>query len=440
MSLPDNTKRVPPGPTDPVTLGIDPDTLATLEELKSRYGNMVRVSKPGGRAAHFINDAAAVRKLLVKHHSRYRKGPGFERVKMLLGNGLIVSDGDIWRRSRRMIQPSFSRQNVHRLIGVMTDCTRSRAAKWESVAAEGGSLDITQEMNDFALELILKCIFGADYEDHILVDGRNPFAFLSKDSARDLRVVMQVRESRDLISRVIAKRRSSAGDMPFDFLAMYMSATDKNGQPFTDAELLDELITLIVAGYETSAGTLNWAWFLLATHPNAELELLREANANLSDVDALDQQVLTDMCYAQQLLEETLRLYPPVWLFTRRAEDDDKLEGYDIEAGADIYLSPYILHRTEEYWPNPANFDPGRFDLERSPYKKGERPYYPFSLGPRRCLGEYFSFLEMKVHLGLLIQRFHMTLVSDPDPELDLGINLRTRHSIILRPEIRDRL
>lgn len=439
MNLPDNRKRIPPGPADAVRLGIDPDTLATLEALQSQHGNIVGVRKPSGRAACFINDASAVRRLLVKHHARYRKGPGFERVKMLLGNGLIVSDGDVWRRSRRMIQPAFSRQNVHRLIEVMVDCTRSRAESWEAVAAEGASLDITQEMNDFALELILKCIFGADYEDQIMAGGKNPFAFLSKDSARDLRVVMQVRESRNLISQVIANRRKSGEDIPFDFLAMYMSATDKVGQPFTDAELLDELITLIVAGYETSAGTLNWAWFLLATHPDAELALLREASERIVDERELDQQVLTDMCYTQQLLEETLRLYPPVWLFTRRADEDDELEDYDIEAGTDIYLSPYILHRTDEYWPNPDKFDPARFGPEVSPYKKGERPYFPFSLGPRRCLGEYFSFLEMKVHLGLLIQRFHMTLVSDRDPELDLGINLRTRHSILLRPELRDR-
>lgn len=439
MNLPDNRKRVPPGPTDPVTLGIDPDTLATLEELQSQYGNMVGVRKASGRAAYFINDATAVRRLLVKQHARYRKGPGFERVKMLLGNGLIVSDGETWRRSRRMIQPAFSRQNVHRLIEVMIACTKSRAASWDTVAEEGGSLDITQEMNDFALELILRCIFGADYDDQIMVGGKNPFAFLSKDSARDLRVVLQVRESRDLISQVIAKRREKAREMQFDFLSMYMSATDKDDQPFTDTELLDELITLIVAGYETSAGTLNWAWFLLATHADAELALLREASESISDAAELNQQVLTDMSYTQQLLEETLRLYPPVWLFTRRAAEDDTLVDYDIEAGTDIYLSPYILHRTDAYWPDPEKFDPMRFAEEQSNHKKGERPYFPFSLGPRRCLGEYFSFLEMKVHLGLLIQRFRMTLVSDRDPELDLGINLRTRNSIILRPELRDR-
>lgn len=218
---------------------------------------------------------------------------------------------------------------------------------------------------------------------------------------------------------------------------MYMGATDKNGKGFSDEELLDELVTLIVAGYETSAGTLNWTWFLIAKHSHAEAALLEEAERLLFDFTEITQQTLTDLVYSQQLLEESLRLYPPVWLFTRRAIEDDALSDFDVASGTDIYLSPYILHRTKEYWPDPERFEPKRFGPD-SPYKKGERPYFPFSLGPRRCLGEYFSFLEMKVHLGLLIQRFHMTLESEQEPELDLGINLRTKNSIILRPELRE--
>jgi len=428
--------RIPPGPTEQLALGIDTETLVTLQNMQATHGNVVSITRSNGRQAYFINDPDEVRKLLVKHHTRYRKGPGFERVKMLLGNGLIVSDGAVWRRSRRMIQPAFSRQNAHRLIELMVQCAEARAAQWEAVAAAGETLDITQEMSDFALELILRCIFGTDYEDRILANGENPFAFLSRDSARDLRVVMQVRESRKLVLDVINARREQGDHEQFDFLSMYMSATDKEGQRFTDDELLDELVTLIVAGYETSAGTLNWAWFLIAKNPQAEAALLHEASTIMPDVGAINQQTLTDMTYTQQLLEETLRLYPPVWLFTRRAAEDDALTNYDVPEGTDIYLSPFILHRTAEFWPDPEQFDPDRFGPE-STHKKGDRPYYPFSLGPRRCLGEYFSFLEMKVHLGLLIQRFHMTLVSDQDPELDLGINLRTQQSIILRPSLR---
>jgi cytochrome P450 len=438
MTLSNNTHRMPPGPSEPLSLGIDTGTLRTLEDVRSRHGSVVSIRQTSGRLAYFINDPDEVRQLLVKNHARYRKGPGFERVKMLLGNGLIVSDGATWRRSRRMIQPAFSRQNVHRLIQLMVECAEDRATRWAAIANAGETLDITQEMSDFALLLILRCIFGADYEKQILASGENPFAFLSRDSARDLRVVMQVRESRKLVLDVIKARRLQGDNGEFDFLSMYMSATDKDDLHFSDDELLDELITLIVAGYETSAGTLNWAWFLLANNPQAEAALLDEAASLIPDAGMIRQETLTDMSYTQQLLEETLRLYPPVWLFTRRAAEDDTLNSHDVPAGTDIYLSPYILHRTAEYWPEPEQFRPDRFGPD-GPHKKGDRPYFPFSLGPRRCLGEYFSFLEMKVHLGLLIQRFHMTLVSDQNPELDLGINLRTQQPIVLRPSLRDR-
>lgn len=437
MTLPNEDSRIPPGPDGPVALGVDPETLGILLKLRREYGDMVAIAKPDGRQAWFVNDAAEVRKLLTRRHHRYQKGPGFERVKMLLGNGLIVSDGEAWRRSRRMIQPAFTRQNVHRLISLMVTCSEVRAVTWESIARDGGTLDITQEMSDFALELILRCIFGPDYEKHIVASGENPFAFLSKDSERNLRIVMQVRQTRDLIMAIIEERRGRVEHETFDFLSMYMSATDKSGAHYSDEELLDELVTLIVAGYETSAGTLNWAWYLLAQHNDAESELLAEAGRLMPDGKAIDQETLTGMTWCQQLLEETLRLYPPVWLFTRRAVEADELTDYDVSAGTDILLSPYILHRTESYWANPDKFDPSRFG-PGGPYKKGERPYFPFSLGPRRCLGEYFSFLEMKVHLGLLIQKFRMTLVSDREPALDLGINLRTESSIILRPELRN--
>jgi cytochrome P450 len=142
------------------------------------------------------------------------------------------------------------------------------------------------------------------------------------------------------------------------------------------------------------------------------------------------------MHYAQAVLEETLRLYPPVWLFTRRASQDDSLTDYDLDAGTDVYLSPFILHRTGEFWPEPERFNPDRFGPDGE-LKKGERPYFPFSLGPRRCLGEYFSFLEMKIHLGLLAQKFVMTGSEGELPPLDLGINLRSATDIFLYPRLR---
>ena len=371
MTLADQERRPIPGPETPVSLAIDPETLVTLRQLQRDYGDAVQVTTKTGRTAIFLNEADDVRRLLVRNHSRYRKGPGFERVKMLLGNGLIVSDGDVWRRSRRMIQPAFSRQNINGLIDIMVECAERRAGLWDAVAGAGGELAITQEMNEFALELILRCMFGDDYFTLNADDGDHPFAFLSKDSARDLRIVMQVRESREILSELIEQRRARGDENQFDFLSMYMRAVDKEGMPYSDDELLDELITLMVAGYETSAGTLNWAWYLLATHAQIETELLREARTILGDNSSIDHETLGAMHYTQQVLEETLRLYPPVWLYTRKALEDDKLTHIDVPAGADIYLSPFILQRSERYWPNPEQFDPGRFAVEGGLYKKG---------------------------------------------------------------------
>ena len=435
MTEPEPDYRRPPGPDQPVSLGIDAGTLDTLLNLQREYGDMVSMRTANGRLAYFVNDAVEVRRILARRHSKYHKGPGFERVKMLLGNGLIVSDGDVWRRSRTMIQPAFSRQNVHRLTTVMVECTDRRAARWAQAATDGETLNITEETCDFALELILISIFGDDYEDRILTAGDNPFAFLSRDSTRDLSVVMKVRRLRELLLGIIEDRRAGSGSRHFDFLSMYLEATDKQGNKFSDSELLDELLTLIVAGFETSANTLNWVWYLVAKHPDVEAKLIDEAQRFLPNVSAVSAENLAAMEYTQQTLEEALRLYPPVWLFTRRSHAADELEHFDVPPGTDIYLAPYVLHRTGHYWPEPEVFNPDRFVLADKPKK--DRPYFPFSLGPRRCLGEYFSFLEMKVHLGLLLPRFRMQLVDDAEPELELAINLRSAEDIHVRPVIR---
>ena len=426
----------PPGPADAVPLGIDPETLATLQNLRDEYGDVVSMHRPNGRLAYFVNDPADVRRILVKRHAQFDKGPGFERVKMLLGNGLIVSDGDVWRRSRTMIQPAFSRQKVHALTDVMMDCALTLEKRWSAVIAAGGTINITEETNRFALDLIVISTFGEDARPWIESQGNNPFEFLSRDSARDLSVVMRVREVRLLLLELINTRRSRTAEQHFDFMSMYLAARDKSGQPFSDEELLDELITLVVAGFETSANTLNWAWYLLAKHPDVEQRLIEEAQEFLPNAAAVSHASAASMLYTQQVLEETLRLYPPVWLFTRRSNDADEIGDYDIPAGTDIYLSPYVLHRTDRHWPDAEQFNPDRFAASDQPKK--DRPYFPFSLGPRRCLGEYFSFLEMKIHLGLLLPRFRMSLVDSEDPGLELGINLRSARDIMLQPTHRE--
>lgn len=417
-----------------MALGIDPETLQTLEALRDEYGDIVAVEKPSGRLAYFINDPQEVRRILTRRHAKYSKGPGFERVKMLLGNGLIVSDGDVWRRSRTMIQPAFTRQAVHRLVDVMRDCAERRKVAWIAAVEDGRVLNINTETNDFALELILVSIFGDDCE-RIFAGDDNPFSFLSQDSARDLSVVIKARALRNYMLELVNARRASDKAYPFDFLGMYMNAEDKQGRKFDDRELLDELMNLIIAGFETSANTLAWVWHVLSDQPDVEARLLAEIAEAMPDAASVTAENLARMVYTQQVLEETLRRYPPVWLFTRRADEEDELDDFDVPAGTDIYLSPYILHHTERFYPEPQTFDPDRFLLENQPKK--DRPYFPFSLGPRRCLGEYFSFLEMKIHLARLLPVFRMIRTTDEEPALELAINLRSKGDMFLKPELR---
>ena len=194
----------------------------------------------------------------------------------------------------------------------MVGCCDRRAVHWAELAANNEHCNITSETSDFALELILISTFSTDYETRIMTEGENPFAFLSRDSTRDLSVVMKVRHLRNLLLSIIEDRRAGRGSQEFDFLSMYLQATDKNGEQFSDAELLDELMTLIVAGFETSANTLNWVWYLIARHPEVEEKLIAEAEAHLPNVSALNAESLAAMQYTQQVLEEALRLYPPV--------------------------------------------------------------------------------------------------------------------------------
>ena len=430
----DNVRR-PPGIEDAVELKADDETLADFLRLQNEYGNVVAMKSTRGRDVYFVNEPAAIQRVLVRDHEKYVKGPGFERVKLLLGNGIFVSDGAHWRRARRMAQPGFTRRKLRGLIELITERVDARAERWEAKAAANEPVDITTEMSDFALELILRAIFGPDYDDRIVADGENPFSFLAEEFSRDINLVVKFRALRKFILEIIESRRGQAAD-GFDFLSVYMAAVDKAGEPFTDRELLDEVMTLIIAGFETSAGTLNWAWYLLATHPDVAERVIDEVQGVFSEDAEVTSERLNELVYLEQVINEAMRLYPPGWVFSRRALEDTDIGDFDVPEGTDLFFSPYILHRTEEFWSQPEVFDPDRFGPDRYDADQ-ESAFIPFSLGPRRCIGEYFAMLEMKINLALLVPRFEMRALTEDAPQLDLGINLRSKGSIMLDARLR---
>jgi cytochrome P450 len=434
MTQPAPRASRPPGPAARHTLHPDAATLALLERLVAEHGETILVESDDRRDPSFvINDPAHLRQVLVANHANYVKGVGFERVKMLLGNGIIVSDGAEWRRQRTMIQPAFSRSNIAAHAEAIRAHTLELADRWAQLAATGEAIDLTAAMSDFGLQVILRAIFSTDLARLEDQPGGNPFAFLAADPTRDIRTVVRLRELSRVIQSCVNRRRST-GDRPFDFLSALMDARDrKTGAGMTDKELLDEVKTLIVAGHETSAGTLNWAWYLLSQHPAVADRLLAEL-ATLGGGTDFGFEPLMALSWLPAVLKETLRLYPPVWLFSRRAVADDTFGDYRVPAGAHVFISPYLVHRRPHLWPEPGRFDPARF-LGPAADARDPLAFIPFAAGARRCIGEYFSFVEMQMHLAILFPRFRLEHVPVPGGpvELDPAINLRARHGIRMR-------
>jgi cytochrome P450 len=431
MTQPVPHRQPPPGPAERYTLHPDAATLALLTRLTAEYGDVFRVESADRRDPSFVlHDPALIRHVLVTNHTNYVKGVGFERVKLLLGNGIIVSDGDDWRRQRTMIQPGFSRSNVAAHAEPIRAHARELAADW--AARAGGPdavIDLTATMSAFGLQVILRAIFSSDLARLEDQPGGNPFAFLAADPTRDIRTVVRMRELARVVQACIDRRRAS-GDRPFDFLSALMDARDRRtGAGMTDRELLDEVKTLIVAGHETSAGTLNWAWYRLARHPEVAARLDAELATLGPDFDF---EALMALRYLPAVLKETLRLYPPVWLFSRRAVAADRIGDLEIPAGAHVFLSPYLVHRRPQLWPDPERFDPERF-LAPDSEERERAAFIPFSAGARRCIGEYFSYVEMQTHLAILFPRFRLGLVDTAPVALDPAINLRTLRSIPMR-------
>jgi cytochrome P450 len=426
----------PPEPDTPFDIGSTEDSLERMREFFARFGDIYRVYAPSRKSyTYVIHHPDDVKRVLVSNHKNYTKGVGLDRVKILLGNGIMTSEGDFWRRQRYMMQPMFHRRVITEFARVIDEANERFIAGWEEQAARGERVNVTDDMSALTLDIVLRAVLGRDLERLSAEPGGNPFAVVNHEPARNLQFAYKFRSLGKVVAALM-RRRASEADEHVDFLAMLMGARDKEtGAPMSERELIDEVMTLVVAGHETTASALNWTWYLLALHPQVESRLHAEIDAapveiapSLARMEALP--------YAQQVVNEALRLYPPGWLLSRRAIGADVLAGYEIPAGADVLLSPYLLHRHPRFWPDPDAFKPERFASEN----EAERPrfaYMPFAAGPRHCIGETFALYEMLMHLYKVARRYRLTYLPTEPVELEAQINLRTKKPLYMRLERR---
>ena len=422
------------------------DPLGLFQALQRECGDVARF-RLGPMKGYLLSHPDAVQNVLVTHHRQFQKGYALQRAKRLLGEGLLTSEGAFHTRQRRLAQPAFHRQRIAQYADVMVSDALRIGARW----SDGEVLDIHQEMSRLTLSIVGRTLFNSDVEGEAdaigsaLTDAMAMFERLSVPFSELIeklplpsnRRFDQARARLDeTIFRMIRERRE-AGDDQGDLLSMLLRATDDEGDGtgMSDAQLRDELLTIFLAGHETTANAMAWTWYLLGQHPEvrakveAEIELVLEGRLpTVADLAGLK--------YLEMVLAESMRLYPPAWTIGRRALTDYPIGDYVLPKGSIIVCSQFIVHRDARWFPEPERFDPLRF----LPEARTQRPkfaYFPFGGGPRVCLGEPFAWMEGVLILATIAQRWRLHVVPEHPVEMQPLITLRPRYGIQVRLEAR---
>lgn len=432
-----------PGPTyrTPISflLASRPDPLAYTHRLVRQYGDVLRVRVWGIPPMYVFARPDHIRHVMQENNRNYVKGDVIAKMKVLLGEGLFTSEGDFWRRQRRLAQPAFHRQRIQNFASIMVDTTAATLASWEPAVGAGRPIDVMEEMSHLTLAIVGKALFGIDLSDRASEVGRtllvalegltkrvlNPFSLpLALPTPGHLRLRRALRELDRVVLGIIENRRTSPGEHA-DFLAMLMEARDADtGEGMSSTQLRDEVMTFVLAGHETTAVTLAWAVHLLSEHPGVEEALRGEIRAAIGDRPP-DLGDLRNLPLARRVIDETLRLYPPLSALHRQAIAADEVDGIAIPPKALVFLCPYVTQRDPELWPEPERFDPDRFLPERVE-SRHRYAYFPFGAGPRICIGNEFALMEAQLALTMILQRYRF----EPLPERPVSPEVR----ITLRP------
>jgi cytochrome P450 len=443
--------KLPPGPKlrlDRILFnrGGPGEQLKILPSAAREYGPVVGFRFLKRITLVLLDDPAHIRRVLRTNNRNYLKSNQYELVKAVVGDGLIASEGDFWRRQRRLMQPAFHRRRIAGLASLMVAETERTLARWsDSSWDQGEPFDIVQEMTDLTLRIISKTLFGSATDRHLerisdalsVLDrrlDRRTATFISlpqwAPTPANLRYRRALADLHGVIHGAIDERKRS-GQRGDDLLSMLLEARDeRTGEGMDDKQLRDETMTLLFAGHETTTVALSWTWWLLGTHPEAESRLHEELDGVLADrLPAFED--LPELPYTRMVFQEAMRLYPPAWVISRRPLKDDEVGGYRIPAGSTVLISPYVTHRNPRYWDSPEVFDPERFLIQRSAGRP-EFAYLPFGGGPRKCIGDHFAMTEGVLALATIAQRYRLLPVPEHPVEPQPLLTLKPKRGILV--------
>ncbi len=418
--------RLPPGPSESF-IAVD-GLFHWMAENFDRFGDIYKAYVFGSNVFVVSNPEYCEQILRWNWRNYERKGQIVRRIALLLGNGLIASNGEFWASQRRMIQPAFSKHSISGLTGMITGINAELLDAWRHAAERQATVNVTHDLSVMVLKVTLTAIFGEDYEA-VAPD----FKMLADESARNLQFAQALQSAGQTVRQIVEQRRRN--EMPAsDFLRIMMQGHDRdNGQPMPDGQLVREVMTLVVAGHETTAGVLNWIWYLLSRHPHVEAKLYQELrHLRWDGVPSMES--LPAYVYTRKLIDEALRLYPPLWLMTRKALQDDYLGEYFVPAGTEIYISPYLIQHSPQLWTAPEQFDPERMDPAQDA-DRHDLALCPFGAGPRNCIGEHFARVEIQLHLMMFARELRLRYDDDTPAEMTTGLNLLSKQDFMMCPE-----
>ncbi len=442
----DKTMEVPSLTGSPVVGSLrefQRDRLGFLLSLRRRLGDVARF-RLLRREIYLLSRPDAIKHVLVDNNKNYHKGQAYSRIESVLGNGLLTSQGEFWLRQRRLVQPAFHHRRLDTLAPMMTKATEEMLQDWEILAKSGEPFDASAEMMKLTLTIVGRALFSTNVRQYATEVREAMNVILEQSQKRisrpfDIPAIFPTPEDNAyrhaintlnrIVYGIIEDRRRSQTDEG-DLLSVLIQATDQ-GAGMNNEQLRDEVMTLFLAGHETTANALSWTWYLLSKNPAVEHTLSAELSERLGGKPP-ELQDLENLPYNRMVIDESLRLYPPAWLVSRTASADDLVEGITIPAGAVVFLSQYVTHRHPDYWDNPEGFDPERFTPERS-RDRPEFAYFPFGGGPRKCIGNYFALLEAQVVLAIIAQRYQLELMPGYPVIPQPTITLRTRNGIWMR-------
>jgi cytochrome P450 len=437
--------RIPPGPKGKPLVGVgqemQQDIVTKLMEGFRQYGDIVRFPIPRYEI-YLLGHPDHVKHVLQDNNKNYPKIPLVDNKFMRIsGEGLLTASGPHWMKQRRLTQPAFHRQRIRGFARIMTETTAKTLERWQPHADTGEPLDMRVEMMKISLDIMSQTLFSTDMGRYADVIGEAVSVMFEHTHTRLNAIIdpplsvplpsnrrfVKSRENLDrIVYGLITERRQHAdAEDTGEFLSILMDVRDEEtGEGMSDVEIRDEIMTFIFAGHETVSTGLTWVLVLLSQHPAVRRRLHEEADAVLGGRTPTVEDV-PKLRYTSMVIDEALRLYPPIWLIARTPVEDDEIAGFRVPAGTFVFCPPYVVHRNPDFWENPQGFDPERMAPERQ-QGRHRYAYFPFGGGPRKCIGDYFGLLEMQLVVPMIAQTYDLELLPGhpivPQPAVSLRV------------------